>query len=79
MSKTVTLRLPEATYRRFAILAERENRPLSNFIEHAAFRYTESDQYADDFEMAEIQTNADLNRSLKRGVNDAKAGRGQFV
>lgn len=79
MSRTVTLRLPDTTYRRFAILAERENRPLSNFIETAAFRYTESDQYADDFEMAEILANADLNKSLKRGVTDAKAGRGQFV
>jgi predicted transcriptional regulator len=79
MSKTVTLRLPETTYQRFVILAERENRPLSNFIETAAFRYTESDQYADDFEMAEIRANVDLNQSLKRGVRDAKAGRGQFV
>jgi predicted transcriptional regulator len=79
MSKTVTLRLPETTYQRFLILAERENRPLSNFIETAAFRYTESDQYADDFEMAEIQANAALNQSLKRGAKDAKAGRGQFV
>jgi predicted transcriptional regulator len=79
MSKTVTLRLPEIIYQRFVILAERENRPLSNFIETAAFRYTESDQYADDFEMTEIKANADLNRSLQRGVKDAKAGRGQFV
>jgi predicted transcriptional regulator len=79
MSKTVTLRLPESIYQRFVILAERENRPLSNFIETAAFRYTEFDQYADDFEMTEIRANADLNRSLQRGVKDAKAGRGQFV
>jgi predicted transcriptional regulator len=79
MSKTVTLRLPETTYRRFVVLAERENRSLSNFIETAAFRYTESEQYADDFEMAEIQANAALNRSMQRGVKDAKAGRGQFV
>ena len=79
MSKTVTLRLSETTYKRFAILAEHENRSLSNFIETAALRYTEFDQYADDFEMTEIRANADLNRSLKRGVKDAQAGRGQFV
>jgi len=79
MSKTVTLRLPEATYQRFAILAERENRSLSNFIETAAFRYTEFDQYSDDFEMTEIRENVNLNQSLQRGVKDAKARRGQFV
>jgi len=79
MSKTVTLRLPDLTYQRFRILAERENRPLSNFIETAAFRYTESDQYADDFELDEIRNNAALNQSLKQGVKDAKKGRGRFV
>lgn len=79
MSKTVTLRLPDVTYQRFKLLAERENRPLSNFIETAAFRYTESDQYVDAFEMEEISANSALNQSLKQGVKDAKAGRGRFV
>ena len=79
MSKTVTLRLPEPTYKRFRTLAERENRPLSNFIETAASRYVESEQFVDDFEMAEIEANPELNRSLKRGIKDAKAGRGRFV
>ena len=79
MSKTVTLRLPEETYQRFRILAERENRPLSNFIETAAFRYTESEQVVNEFEMEEIRTNTALNKSLKQGVKDAKAGRGRFV
>ena len=79
MSKTVTLRLPDVTYQRFRILAERENRPLSNFIETAAYRYTESDQYVEEFEMEEVRNNVALNRSLKHGVKDAKAGRGRFV
>ncbi|MCB1070780.1 MAG: ribbon-helix-helix protein, CopG family [Kiritimatiellae bacterium] len=79
MSKTVTLRLPEQTYERFRTLAQRENRPLSNFIETAATRYVESEQFVDEFEMADIEANGDLNRSLKRGVKDAKAGRGRFV
>ncbi len=79
MSKTVTLRLPDDTYQRLRILAERENCPLSNFIETAAFRYTESDQYVDGFEMEDIRTNAALNQSLKQGVKNAKAGRGHFA
>ena len=79
MSKTVTLRLPDAVYRRLRTLAERDNRPLSNFIETAALRYVESEEYADEFEMDEIRANKALNESLKRGVRDAKARRGRFV
>jgi predicted DNA-binding protein len=79
MSKTVTLRLPDQTYERFRTLAARENRPLSNFIETAACRYVETEQYVDEFEMAEIEGNTELNKSLVRGVKDAKARRGQFV
>ena len=79
MSRTVTLRLPDETYRQFRTLAERENRPLSNFIETAALRYIETEQFVDEFEMEEIRGNAELNRSLKRGMKDAKAGRGRFV
>ncbi len=79
MSKIVTLRLPEETYERFRTLAQRENRPLSNFIETAASRYVETEQFVDDFEMAQIEADADLKRSLKRGIKDAKAGRGRFV
>ena len=79
MSKTVTLRLPETTYERFRILAQRENRSLSNFIETAASRYVEADQFVDEFEMSEIERNAELNQSLKRGAKDAEAGRGRFV
>ena len=79
MSKTVTLRLPDQTYERFRTLAERENRPLSNFIETAASRYVETEQFIDEFELEEIRGNVELNRSLKRGAADAKAGRGRFV
>ena len=79
MSRTVTLRLPDKTYQQFRTLAERENRPLSNFIETAALRYIETEQFVDEFEMEEIRGNAALNRSLKRGMKDAKAGRGRFV
>lgn len=79
MSRIVTLRLPDETYRQFRTLAERENRPLSNFIETAVLRYVEREQLIDEFEMEEIRGNEELNRSLKRGMKDAKAGRGRFV
>ena len=79
MPKTVTLRLDDEVYRRFRALADADNRPLSNFIETAALRYIENEQFVDAFEMDEIRGNRDLNESLQRGVRDAEARRGRFA
>jgi len=79
MSKTVTLRLDDAVYQRFRTLAQHDNRPLSNFIETAALRYVESDQFVDEFEIEEIRDNTSLNQSLQRGLSDAAEKRGRFV
>jgi len=79
MSKTVTLRLDDKIYQRFRSLAKSDNRPLSNYIETAALRFVESSDFVDEFEMEEITKNTDLNRSIKRGLKDAKNKRGRFV
>jgi len=79
MSKTVTLRLDDPVYRVFRTIADRENRPLSNFIETAVLRFVEEHQYVDEYEMAEIRGNTELNRSLTQGMADAKRRRGVFV
>ena len=79
MSKTVTLRIGENAYQMFRAMAERENRPLSNFIETAAIHYVEEHGLADEFEMQEIYGNTELLTSLKKGTADAKARRGRFV
>jgi predicted transcriptional regulator len=79
MHKTITIRLAESRYKVIKNLADQENRPISNFIETATLRYIESTEYADEFEMAEIRQNKELNESLKRGLADAKAKRGRFV
>ena len=79
MSKTVTLRLDDDTYRLFRRFAEDDNRPLSNFIETAAKRYIEESEFADEFEMAEIRTNEALNRSLRKGHRDAARKQRRFV
>jgi len=79
MSKIVTLRLDEKVYERFRNLADRDNRPLSNFIETAVLPFIESEQFADEFETEEIRGNKSLNKSLRRGLADVKAKRGQFV
>lgn len=79
MSKTITLKLSDETYKVFSKLAESDNRPLSNFIETAAKRFIEGSNSVDEFEMMEIKNNAELNKSLKRGLSDVKAKRGKFV
>jgi len=79
MSKTVTLRLDEPVYRLFKDVAQRENRPISNFIETAVLRFVREHEIVDEFEMAEIRGNLELNRSLKRGHQDAKRRRGTFA
>ena len=79
MSRIVSVRLDEPVYHLLRAIAERENRPLSNFIETAALRFIEEHQVVDEFEMAEIKGNRELNRSLKRGLKDAKRRRGGFV
>ena len=52
---------------------------ISNFIETATLRYVEQSQFVDEFEMEELQQNAELNKSLKRGHQDMKAHKGRFV
>jgi len=79
MSKTVTLRLDESVYHLFKGAAERENRPISNFIETAVMRFVQEHESVDEFEMGEIRGNVELNQSLKRGHRDAKHRRGAFV
>lgn len=79
MSKTVTLRLDESVYGKLRSWAERDNRALSNFIETAALRFIEEHEVVDEYEMTEIEGNKALNLSLKKGLKDARAGRGRFV
>ena len=44
----------ENKYQRFEQLAESDNRSISNFIENAAWRFIEEEEYLDDFENDEI-------------------------
>ena len=79
MSKTITLRLSDENYNKYKRLAERDNRPISNFIETAVKRFIEHNIYVDEFEMEEIRNNAELNKSLKKGLSDMKSQKGRLV
>ena len=75
MSKTITIRLDDEKYELFKKFAEMDNRAISNFMETAASRYIEQISYADEFEMAEINANEELQKSLKSGRDDVKNNR----
>ncbi len=79
MSKTVTLRLDDGTYREFKEAAQAERRPLSNLIEVAALAKIREQQFTDDSEMAEILENERLVERLRAGSRDAAKRRGRFV
>ncbi len=79
MPRTITLRLKDSVYNLLRRIAEQDNRTLSNFMETSALRYIEEHGYADEYEMAEIRNNEELNKSLKRGMKDVKSKKGRFV
>jgi predicted DNA-binding protein len=79
MSKTVTLRLSDEKYNIYKKLAERDNRPISNFIETAVKKFVEENVFVDEFEMEEIRNNSELNKSIKRGISDMKSKKGKLV
>ena len=79
MSKTITLRISDEKYKTYKLLAERENRPISNFIDTAVTRFIERNELVDEFEMEEIRKNLELNKSLQQGFKDMKAQKGKFV
>jgi len=71
MTKTITLRLQENKYQRFKQLAEYDNRSISSFIENAALRFIEEEEYLDDFENDEILSNKELMDSIQRGYEES--------
>lgn len=79
MPKTITIRLSDERYELFKKFAEIDNRNISNFIETATARYIEEIKYVDEFEMAEINSNEDLQKSLERGRTDVKENRRRRV
>ena len=79
ITKTTTLRLKEDKYHRFKQLAECDNRSISNFIENAALRFIEEEEYLDDFENDEILSNKELMGSIERGYEESIEGKGKLV
>jgi uncharacterized protein (DUF1778 family) len=79
MSKTVTLRLNENTYKIFVEAARAENRSISNLIETAALYKVREQQFVDDAELAEILADENLIARIRQGSKDAAERKGHFV
>jgi len=79
MTKTITLRLQENNYQRFKQLAKCDNRSISNFIENAALRFLEEEEYLDDYENDEILSNKELMSSIQRGYEESIEGKGKLI
>ena len=66
MSKTVTIRLDEDTYRMIRHAAEGQMRSISNFIEFATVSYLTEETFVSDDEMAEILADSELTSTLRK-------------
>lgn len=72
MSKVLTIRVDEESYKILKLAAEAERRTISNYLEFAALNYTLNEMFISDDEMDEIK---DLFPRLRKGLEDVKEGR----
>ena len=79
MSKTITIRLDDDTYKMIKSAAEGQMRSISNFVEYATVSYLTEEAFVSDEEMEQIITDTDLVRTLKNARTDVQAGRYKIV
>jgi len=78
MSKTITLRLSEETYRIFSDYAAADNRPISNLIETAAKKHLQECSFTSLDEMSGIHADRALVSRMKAGSTAARKRQGRF-
>jgi predicted CopG family antitoxin len=79
MSKSVTIKLDDETYRKFSEIAMEEHRSLSNLIETFALKKLDEELFTDTFETAEILSNTSLLGKLKKGHRQTTQKKGQMI
>jgi predicted transcriptional regulator len=79
MSKTITIRLDDDTYRMIKSAADGQMRSISNFVEYATVSYLTEEAFVSDEEMDQITTDADLVKTLKKARTDIQAKRYSVV
>jgi predicted CopG family antitoxin len=79
MPKTITLRLSDEIYEKFNRAAIEDKRSIANLIQALALRKLDEENLADDFEMQEIFSNAQLLKKLEKGHSDATMQKGRML
>jgi len=79
MPKTITLRLNDEEYEKFAAAAGSVKRSISNLISVLALRKLEEDSFVNALEQEEILADQMLSRRLQRGSKEVKHMKGSFV
>jgi hypothetical protein len=79
MPKTITLRLSDEIYEKFNRAATEDKRSIANLIETLALRKLDEENLANDFEMQEIFSNAQLLKKLEKGHSDVIMKKGRMV
>ena len=79
MPKTITLRLSDEVYEKFNRAAAEDNRSIANLVETLALKKLDEENLADDFEMQEIFSNAELLKRLEKGHSDSMRKKGRMV
>jgi predicted transcriptional regulator len=79
MTKTVTVRIDDSTYKRIKSAAESERRTISNFMEYATLSYVENSTFVDNDEMKGISADKELIDTLSKAMGDIKRGNYRLV
>ncbi len=79
MSKTITVRVDDMTYKKIKGAADSERRTISNFIEYATLAYVESSGFVTDEEMKGIVEDKDLIANLKESIEEIEKGKYRIV
>jgi hypothetical protein len=79
MPKTVTLRLPDKTYKQVKTAAISENRSISNYIETHLLEHLFESVFVDDVEMNSYLTDQKFNKSIESSLSDIKKKKYKIV
>ena len=79
MSKTITMRVDDETYKMIKTAADGERRSISNYIEYATLSFLTEESFVSDDEMEEILKDENLLRNLKKGSKEIKEGKYRIV
>ncbi len=79
MTKTITVRMDDTSYKKIKGAADSERRTISNFMEYAALAYVESSGFVTDEEMRGIVGDKELMATLKESIEQIERGEYQIV